>query len=727
MRLCKPTAYQIRLFNQDEDALAELMLDRKSAALEVEEVLAANEVCGLTITLPGSLPASYIAWDNRIELRRSVCGGEFEINGDQSYLIADYRRIWKDGAYAWLITAMSGMWLLKGHIVAAKDKSAQGDKTGKSPDDLMRDIVREQMVAGTDFFGSKPERIVTGLTVDTNTTSITPTMDKQIAKRTVFDVLKEIADTAAENGTWLGFDVPWTGTNFAFKTWMGYRGVNLADSLRISPEQGAIADGELITSFADAPTVIYAGGKGDGLAQIISAPVVNTEMVRKSRYGWREYFHDARNADTLQKVNDEAKAQARKMKPKRTLSLKLADGVGALYGRDYRFGNIIGVIWDGELISARVDGVRISLKNGNESVVITVNEVDSQYQAATTTPTANGRGVLTNSSQKSLVQMVKQLAAATVPLNPALPRATPSYTNGWVNVGSPYYDASYAPDASGALVMRGQIKDGTLNTPAFTVPATLTPGSRMAFPALASGALGRVNIHSDGTVVPEITSNVSYTLDGIRTWRNDLVWTDAGVPLANSWVNFGAPFFDAGYAADENGHIRVRGVIKNGTIGAAATSLPVGMRPDKVVSIATISNNAIGRIDITASGNIVPMIGSNAFYMLDRVYIPNPSLYWQAATFANSWVNFGAPFYDAEYAVDALGFVHLRGVIKNGTLNTAAFVLPSQLRPLRAMSFPTISNNALGILTISADGQVVPAINSNAFYMLDGIFWLPGQ
>lgn len=723
-KLCKPTAYQIRLFNQDEDALAELMLDRNSAALEVEEVLAANEVCGLTITLPGSLPASYIAWDNRIELRRSICGGEFEINGDQAYLIADHRRIWKDGAYAWIITAMSGMWLLKRHFVAHKDKTAQADKTGKSPDDMLRDVVREQMVAGTDFFGSKPERIVAGLTVDANTGSITPTIDKQMSTRTVLDVLKDIADTAAENGTWLGFDVPWTGSNFAFKTFLGYRGVNLADSLRISPEQGAIEDGELITSFVDAPTVVYAGGKGDGLARIISPPVVNTDMVRRSKYGWYEYFHDARNADTLQKVTDEAKAQARKMRPKRTLSLKLNDGVGATYGKDYRFGNIIGVLWDGELISARVDGVRISLKGGRESVVVTLNEVDSQYQAATTMPTATGRGVLVPSSQKSLAQIVKQLATQTVPLTTTPTRAAPTFANSWVNYGSPYYDASYAHDPAGALTLRGVIKDGTLNTPAFTLPATLTPAARLAYLTLSSGAVGRLNLHSDGTVVPEITSNVLYVLDGIHTWRNDLAWTDVAT-FTNSWVNFGAPFFNAAYTTDETGHTRFRGVIRLGTLNTPAFTLPTELRPAMRVAIATISNNGIGRVNIHADGTVVPEINSNLFYMLDRLYIPRADLPWVAPTMLNSWVYFGNTFFEPGYAVDEIGYVHLRGVIKSGTINNSAFVLPERMRPTKPVSLPTISNNALGVITINVDGSVIPAINSNAFYMLDGIKFLP--
>lgn len=723
-QLCKPTAYRVRLFSAHDDLLDDLFFEKDTAAFELEEVIADKETGGMTLLLPGNLPEGFFAWDNRLELWRSICGGEWEIDGDQAWLISERRRVWKDGAYMWLITALSGNWILKRRIVAHKDKSAQADKTQQCPDDMMKNVVREQMVTGTDFFGTKTERIVSGLTVDANTSSVTPKIDKQFSTKVVFDVLREISDAANEGGTWLSFDTIWTGSNFAFKVYVGQRGVDLSESVRISPDQGAIESGELITSFIDAPSVVYAGGKGEGLARIISTPVVDANLVGASKYGWVEHFHDTKQSDTLQKVNDEAKAAAKRMKPKRTLSLKLNDGVGATYGRDYRFGDIIGVVWDGTLIGARVDGVRISLKQGKEEITVTLNEVSTDFQIAGTIPT--GRGTV-QQAPKQLTHILKTINAIQVPLDQRVGWTTPSFANSWVNVGTPYHDAQYAVDASGAVVLRGQVKDGTLNTAAFTLPADLRPSSRLAFLALSNGGVGRVNVHSDGTVVPEINSNVSYTLDNIRTWRNNLAWTNIPTPLSNSWANFGAPFFDAAYTVDENGHTRIRGVVRNGTIGSPIGALPTELRPAKVVSIATISNNAIGRIDISTLGNIIPVIGSNAFYMLDGLYIPNPNLIWNAVAFTNSWVNYGAPFFDAEYAQDGLGYVHLRGVIKNGTLNTAAFTLPPQLRPLRTIDVATISNNALGNITINSDGQVIPATNSNAFYFLDGIKFLPGQ
>lgn len=53
------------------------------------------------------------------------------------------------------------------------------------------------------------------------------------------------------------------------------------------------------------------------------------------------------------------------------------------------------------------------------------------------------------------------------------------------------------------------------------------------------------------------------------------------------------------------------------------------------------------------------------------------------ASFQNSWVNFGAPYSTAQYKLDALGCVSIRGTIKSGTTTdgTILFNLPSGYRP----------------------------------------------
>jgi len=93
-----------------------------------------------------------------------------------------------------------------------------------------------------------------------------------------------------------------------------------------------------------------------------------------------------------------------------------------------------------------------------------------------------------------------------------------------------------------------------------------------------------------------------------------------------------------------------------------------------------------------------------------------------AAPFANSWVNFGAPYHNAAYWLDPFGFVHMRGVIKSGTVGSAAFVLPPGFRPPGEIPHIVLSNGTTGRVDIQTDGSVIPkSPSSNLSVSLDDI------
>lgn len=91
------------------------------------------------------------------------------------------------------------------------------------------------------------------------------------------------------------------------------------------------------------------------------------------------------------------------------------------------------------------------------------------------------------------------------------------------------------------------------------------------------------------------------------------------------------------------------------------------------------------------------------------------------SSFSGTWVNFDATRV-ASYYKDATGRVHLEGVIKSGTIGTAAFTLPEGYRPRNGTkSFVVDSNAALGQVTVSTAGVVTPTVGNNAYVFLDGI------
>ena len=80
---------------------------------------------------------------------------------------------------------------------------------------------------------------------------------------------------------------------------------------------------------------------------------------------------------------------------------------------------------------------------------------------------------------------------------------------------------------------------------------------------------------------------------------------------------------------------------------------------------------------------------------------------WQAVTFENSWVNFGGSFAEAAYYKDPFNHVHIKGVVKSGTLDATVFTLPEGYRPSEALIFSTEENGGNSVrLDITTGGAV---------------------
>ncbi|MFC1783955.1 hypothetical protein ACFL02_10320, partial [Planctomycetota bacterium] len=99
---------------------------------------------------------------------------------------------------------------------------------------------------------------------------------------------------------------------------------------------------------------------------------------------------------------------------------------------------------------------------------------------------------------------------------------------------------------------------------------------------------------------------------------------------------------------------------------------------------------------------------------------------WQPPVFENSWVNLGSGFNPAGYFKDSMGVVHLRGVVKDGTINYAIFTLPSGYRPEyrevhATVTYDSSDGNAMARVDVLSNGVVVASKGNNAYVTLDGI------
>lgn len=93
------------------------------------------------------------------------------------------------------------------------------------------------------------------------------------------------------------------------------------------------------------------------------------------------------------------------------------------------------------------------------------------------------------------------------------------------------------------------------------------------------------------------------------------------------------------------------------------------------------------------------------------------------STFTNSWVNYDANR-PAGYVKQGV-YVVLFGLIKSGTVGSAAFTLPVGFRPTSMSGqerlFAVTSNALFGVVGVSDGGAVRPVVGSNVYFALDGI------
>ena len=85
----------------------------------------------------------------------------------------------------------------------------------------------------------------------------------------------------------------------------------------------------------------------------------------------------------------------------------------------------------------------------------------------------------------------------------------------------------------------------------------------------------------------------------------------------NSWVNFGAGEATAAFRKLPSGLVVLKGLIKSGTVGAAAFTLPIGYRPALTMHFAASSNGAFGDAIVLATGVLRPQTGSNVWFALN--------------------------------------------------------------------------------------------------------------
>ena len=90
--------------------------------------------------------------------------------------------------------------------------------------------------------------------------------------------------------------------------------------------------------------------------------------------------------------------------------------------------------------------------------------------------------------------------------------------------------------------------------------------------------------------------------------------------LLSGWINFdSATYPSCAYMKDEMGFVRLKGMVKGGTIGSNVFALPPGYRPLKTTYFTADSSNAWGQCIVSLGGTVVAHMGGATWFGLDNI------------------------------------------------------------------------------------------------------------
>ena len=220
-------------------------------------------------------------------------------------------------------------------------------------------------------------------------------------------------------------------------------------------------------------------------------------------------------------------------------------------------------------ISGKVIDWEVDMEATKQTYITTMNDVEATYP----------QELISLGSQ--LADVAEQLSATNQPI---------------VDTGN-YFSAD---NTNAALQELGAHKASTTN------PHGVTK---------AQVGLGNVDNTSDAN---KPVSTATQTALNLKANKVQEAWITP--TLINGWVAFGGAEDGPTYYKDDFGNVKLRGVVKSGTLSVSMFKLPIGYRPAKNKYFAVISNNVPGFVLIDPSGGVIPLSGtSNTFVALDSI------------------------------------------------------------------------------------------------------------
>jgi hypothetical protein len=338
--------------------------------LRLRYTLSAAQIGSLEIDLPTSFDASSIGRDWQIEVWRSPGTGPEYLEGNKRWLIRRVRQVFADRNSLTLMAVCPND-LLRRRIIAYDAGSAFTDKTGTA-DDLIKALARENMTTG--ITGARDvSGALTAVFEVAGDTSQGASVSVACARDNLLTTVRKLCEASITAGTYLAFDVTWTGTIFQLQTYADQLGADHRypsgqNPVILSQQFGNLADVEVVDAYEDEITVVVAGAQGLGSARTI-ATATDTTRRDASPFNQCEVFHQGNTAGYSSTIlADLADARLRAGRPVRTITGRVAETPGTQYGRDWGWGDRVTVQVGSMTADARLDTVTIEVAGGRETI-----------------------------------------------------------------------------------------------------------------------------------------------------------------------------------------------------------------------------------------------------------------------------------------------------------------------------------------------------------------------
>lgn len=202
--------------------------------------------------------------------------------------------------------------------------------------------------------------------------------------------------------------------------------------------------------------------------------------------------------------------------------------------------------------------------------------------------------------------------------DPSLVWADFAFANSWSNyeaIENTYFKVKYAKDALGRVWMRGLAKAGMLTEMISmgNLPVGFRPSHNVHLTTTSTNGHGLLRVYTDGGIAWSNTGGAGSFVSF------EIMFVEASAPVTwipftfvNGWANYQESNFSPGsYCKFADGMVKVRGLIKSGTLGVSCAVLPVDYQPTTILLTAATSFDGASRIDVTYYGEIL-MYQANA-------------------------------------------------------------------------------------------------------------------